>query len=90
MEDLITWADIWEKTMTVAKNRKGLETKTSIWFQDFSYDTGSLTNVGGSIWDRTLKPRTTLLTTEKLQRKEGRSASKLIKVLWRRGSTSRG
>jgi len=35
-KDLITWVDLWEKTMTVAKKKKVVETtKTSIWFQDF-------------------------------------------------------
>ena len=36
IKDLITWVDLWEKTMTVAKSKKVVETtKTSIWFQDF-------------------------------------------------------
>jgi hypothetical protein len=36
MEDFTTWVDSWEKTMTVAKKKKVVETtKTSIWFQDF-------------------------------------------------------
>jgi hypothetical protein len=36
MKDLTTWVDLWEKTMTVAKKKKVVETtKTSIWFQDF-------------------------------------------------------
>jgi hypothetical protein len=33
MKDLTTWVDLWEKTMTVAKKKKVME--TSIWFQDF-------------------------------------------------------
>jgi len=36
VKDLTTWVDLWEKTMTVAKKKKVVETtKTSIWFQEF-------------------------------------------------------
>ena len=36
VKDLLTWVDSWEKTMTIAKSKKVLETtKTSVWFQDF-------------------------------------------------------
>jgi hypothetical protein len=36
VKDLTMWVDLWEKTMTVAKKKKVVETtKTSIWFQDF-------------------------------------------------------
>jgi hypothetical protein len=69
-KDLITWVDLWEKTMTVAKKKKVVETtKPSIYMVSrlFSCDTRSTTNVGCSIWDyivRTLKLRTVLLITE--------------------------
>jgi hypothetical protein len=36
IKHLAAWVDMWEKTMTVAKKKKVVETtKASIWFQDF-------------------------------------------------------